>query len=217
MPPVRRHTVISARVLRPEDLLDMRVSAVGAGLTRDPERPVLLAGPEGGHLVVEFAFQHLGEQAYPEFLGSPNPGGVARHRAARPSRLVYELPAAVELPWTLEGLLAVLPTLRLRVVPLATPAADDGGSGPVLLPPWLRTRLTVRDAELPARGGVDPTLLEARARRLLRGLTHGTVGRFEVPAALEPRPGRPVRPRRVRPRTPGEEETALEVPYRMVV
>lgn len=217
MPPVRRHTVISARVLRPEDLLDMRVSAVGAGLTRDPERPVLLAGPEGGHLVVEFAFQHLGEQAYPEFLGSPNPGGVARHRAARPSRLVYELPAAVELPWTLEGLLAVLPTLRLRVVPLATPAADDGGSGPVLLPPWLRTRLTVRDAELPARGGVDPTLLEARARRLLRGLTHGTVGRFEVPAALEPRPGRPVRPRRVRPRAPGEEETALEVPYRMVV
>ncbi|MGM0385865.1 MAG: hypothetical protein ACQERF_07800 [Actinomycetota bacterium] len=217
MPPVRRQTVISARVLRPRDLLDLKVSAVGAGLRRDPSRPVLITGPDGGHLVVEFAFQHLGEQAWPESEISPDPSGIATHRAARPSRLAYDLPGDVELPWTLEGLLTVLPTLRLRVVPLAGLALDSAGGGRTLLPPWLHTRPD-GTVVLPRRVVVDRTVLDARSIRLLRGLTRGVIGRLPGPdAVLAPHPPGPIRPRRIRPRTPRKDETALEVPYRLVV
>lgn len=140
----------TARLLRPADLLDLRVTAAGTDLIR--RAGAVVVGEDGGLLVVELAFQHLGEQAFPESLVHPDPSGIARHRAARPSRLVYDLPAGTKLPWTVAGLLSVLPTLRLRVVPLATPAS--GSAAPA---------------------------------------------------------------RRVRPREPEPEETAVELPYRLVV
>ncbi|NCD16444.1 MAG: hypothetical protein EOL91_03870 [Actinobacteria bacterium] len=206
MPPVQRRLTISARMLRPRDLLDLTVTAQGAGLRREPDRPVLVVGPDGGRLVVGFAFQHLGEQAWPESAVSPEPSGVATHRAARPSRLAYDLPAGLELPWTVEGLLAVLPTLHLRVVPLATPAATTRQK----LPMWVLTRPEVATAA--AHGSV--TLQRARSVRLLRGLTHGGIGTLPDQPLV---PSPPVRPRRTRPRPPAEDETALEIPYRLVV
>src|SRR5690606_31992044 len=81
----------TARLLRPADLLDLRVTAAGTDLTR--RAGAVVVGEDGGVLVVELAFQHLGEQAFPESLVDPDPSGIARHRAARPSRLVYDLPA----------------------------------------------------------------------------------------------------------------------------
>ena len=90
----------SARVLRTVDLVDLWIEVEGGTLRRRRDAPPRLTVDEpGGTLVVRLAPQHLGEQAFPELLGSPEPSGVARHRAARPSRLVYDLPGglAVEL------------------------------------------------------------------------------------------------------------------------
>jgi len=190
MPPPRRRNVVTARLLRPLDLLDLRVSVLGFVLTPKPTGPVLVSDGEDGLLIVDLAFQHLGEEAFPESQVSPEPSGVAGHRAARPSRLVYELPARLTLDWSIEGLLEVIPRLTLRVVPLATPGPasypedESPDSGPqLLLPPWVigpiidpiigpvsgpgAGRSLTRRGAVPVHRAVTG----AQRARLLRGLT----------------------------------------------
>jgi hypothetical protein len=230
MPSDRRRDTVSARVLRPVDLLDLQVTAVGAKVDRSAGGPVLVAG-DRAHLVVELAFQHLGEEAWPESLFSPAPSGIARHRAARPSRLVYELAPGTEIPWTATGLLEAIPRLRLLVVPLATPGPasypedDSPGSGaPGARFPWV---FELRpQGELILRGArpVNDVVAAARAIRLARGLERTGAGRLSsdhplADAVLGRRriAAPPVLRPRSRPRAPHAEETALEVPYRLIV
>src|SRR4051794_28000740 len=121
MPPRRRQYASTARLFRAIDLLDITLGVLDGVVTRTPEGPVLESGGDC-LLVMDLAFQHLGEEAYVEQPGGPEPSGIAAHRAARPSRLVFEVPAGTRVPWTTAGLLEALPRLRLRVAPLATPA-----------------------------------------------------------------------------------------------
>ncbi|MCK0113417.1 apolipoprotein A1/A4/E family protein [Ornithinimicrobium sp. F0845] len=234
MPPPRRRQVVRARMLRPLDLLDLQVTAVGFLVEESAGGPVLVSDGEDGHLIVDLAFQHLGEEAFPESQVSPEPSGLAGHRAARPSRLVYELPAGQRLDWSLEGLLEAIPRLTLKVVPLATPGPpsypedESPGSGPgLVLPPWVIGpvigpvigRVPRRGLERAARHGAVPVhraVVGAEQARLLRGLTR--VGARELVPL--PRPIDPVRPRpgrKPQPRVPAGDETALEVPYRLIV
>lgn len=237
MPPTRR-PVVSARLLRPLDLLDLQVTVVGAVLEPSSGGPVLVSDGRGpGHLSVELAFQHLGEQAYPQFQGSPEPSGIARHRAAGTSRLVFETPQSFTWPWSIDRLLALLPTLPLRVVPLATPGPDSypedesPGSGPggwVFIPPWIFEPVVVGTDGL-LTGRVPTVAIGAARARLLRGLTHrGRHGSRPLPVPGRPglvdpvRPGRPPLPKPPLPkppvpRAPHVDETALEVPYRLIV
>ena len=233
MPPARRRDVVTGRVLRPVDLLDLHLTAVDATLQSQGSRTVLVTASGGGTLTIGLAFQHLGEEAHPEFLGAPEPSGVSSHRAARESRLVYELPPGLEIPWTAKDLLLVLPTLRLRVVPLATPGPDrypedespETGPGGVVFPwPWpgpvigpvvgpVLERFSTRAVPIVS------TLSVARSARLARGLTRRDGGRIPIPLPpgerLEPFRPRPGRKPKVR--EPAADETALEVPYRLIV
>lgn len=228
VPPTRRRDTVRARLLRPVDLLDLEITVLGAAIETRNGAPVLVSDGEDGHLVVGLAFQHLGEEAFPEFLGSPEPTGRAEHRAARASRLVYEVPAGYELPWTANDLLGALPTLRLKVVPLATPgpdayAEDDSPAsspGGFVIPPWIiippariRRRADVRNR------GAQNVRIGAQRVRLVRGLNR----RGERPAGSPLRPGEFLEPVRIRPgrkprpRAPEGVETALEIPYRLIV
>lgn len=239
MPPGPRR-VVTARLLRPADLLDLHLTAVGGELHRTNRGPVLRVGEQAGHLVVRLSSQHLGEEVWFESQGSLDPSGVATHRAARPTRLVYELPAGTELLWTGEGLLRELPRLRLRVVPLAGPGPDrypedeSPGAGPsdVVLPPWVFEPIQL--GTITGRRTVARVAAEVGRTRLLRGMSRGAVGRWgEQPALVlrppgvviarppgggvfrPPRPPRPPRPQL--PREPAGDETAIEVPYRLIV
>ncbi len=219
MPPQHRQYSSTARLLRPTDLLDLTVGVLDGTVTRTPQGPVLDPGGDC-LLVVDLAFQHLGEEAYLEQQNGPEPSGIATHRAARPSRLVFEVPPGNKVPWTTAGLLEALPKLRLRVVPLATPAGTRVGGivgpfGPLTHDELFRRAIRDDEDELVVLGPrtVRRTVLGARDIRLARGISRRVAWPFE-PGEV-PRFRRPSH--RNLPRAPRDDETALELPYRLVV
>jgi hypothetical protein len=141
-------TVIHVDVVRPADLVSLSVDAVGCELLSDGAQPAHLrpvADSPSAYLVVRFAFQHVGEAAvyegqsgpnvfYNEWnpekpltgIGPPNaPDARALPpidiRAARGTRLVFDIPASERIEFSTAGILAAMGRLRLRVHPLATP------------------------------------------------------------------------------------------------
>lgn len=227
MPPTQRRAIVRARLLRPVDLLDLQLTAVGARVEVRDGRRVLVSDGAPGHLVVDLTFQHLGEQAYPQTLASPAPSGVARHRAAGPSRLVYELPPTLDVGWSTKEILSLLPMLRLRVVPLATPGPsrypeDESpatGPGGFVLPPWVIVPPVIGTLPFHGRSRVGTSVASAVQARLVQGLSRRPApGRRPAPVDVPIDPVRPTPgPRPVMPRPPAADETALEVPYRLIV
>jgi hypothetical protein len=185
-------------VTRASDLVALVTVWHGVEVTGGPSGPELRIAdgvdaapdaPEPPTLAVHFPFQHAHESARYEAAGAPQPpmlpatsaaepapdvpmpDGPARFRPARSSRLVFTLPADLAVPLTTAGILALLPSLTMRVHPLATP-----GEAPVAYPdfpptliwPWLivepgvRARLREGIVELAATTATD----EARLERL---------------------------------------------------
>ncbi|WP_146617496.1 hypothetical protein [Arthrobacter globiformis] len=124
---------VDARLLRTQDLVDLRLEAWGctiepAGAEGGSE---LVAGPDAV-LVLHFPPQHLGEEVWQ--AGSPpappaKPDRPSGHIAAGPTRLVYAIPEGLRIPYTLEHLLRALQGLALRVSPNATPAGESQQGG----------------------------------------------------------------------------------------
>lgn len=116
-------------VLRPRDLVHLRVSAYACTLVTDADGPAIVPDGDTARLEIGFTFQHLGEQAFHEVEGEPaepvSPPPV-RSRAALPSRLVYALPAGERISYSVEGVLAAMSRLPLLVAPLALPRPDIG-------------------------------------------------------------------------------------------
>jgi TolA-binding protein len=186
-------------------------------------------------LAVHFPFQHAHESARYEAAGAPQPpmlpstsaaepapdvavpGGPTRFRPARASRLVFTLPADLAVPLTTAGILALLPSLTMRVHPLATP-----GEAPVAYPdfpptiiwPWVivdtgvRARLRDGVVELAATTKTE----NARIGKLSRTATRALLAenRATVLDALQTNPLQPARgftldrnPNWLRPLFPG--------------
>lgn len=236
MPPRPRSpgTPVRMRLLRTDDLVDLHLSWFGVTQRSDDDGAHLTTGADGGTLVVTLPPQHLGEEAFPEGPGVVTPTEQAGLRIAEPSRLVYDLPAGLDLALSAAGVLALLPTLRLRTVPLATPAAAghrpgglDTVAGHGILTPHGRVVADHRALLRTLIGGDDhveaaasmphlsasaaSVLAAARSARLLRGAVMGGFVLTPDPSLVEP-----VRLRGI-PRVPGDLETALEVPWRLVV
>ena len=203
---------IRLRLLRTTDLVDLTLVLSGATIaTVDGERR-LRTGPRGGVLVVTLPPQHVGEEAFPEGLNVPDPTSQAHLRLAEPSRLAFDLPPEADLPLSTTSLLELIPQLRLRTVPLARPAAAPAPA------------LTMVELLRPTTGLAGPTpsssvlevLAAARASRLLHSVT-----RIRCLGLDRLLPGGPivVDPglRTGAPRVPGEQETAIEAPFRLVV
>lgn len=136
MPPIK------LRVLRPEDLVDLRIQAQDMEVAATPEGSFLVPSAGGkARLIVGFATQHLAEQASYEITTScpeydPATGGQkpavldpveTPHappipvRAARSSRLVFAVPAGERIAMTSQGILEAMRRLELVVAPAATP------------------------------------------------------------------------------------------------
>lgn len=216
------------RLLRTDDLVDLQLAWFGVALRTGDDGRRLTTGDDGGTLVVTLPPQHLGEEAFPEGPGVVTPTEQAGLRVAEPSRLVYDLPAGLDLTLSAAGVLALLPTLRLRTVPLATPAVTAAGSvrpsavgtltahGRLLADHRSLLRTLIGDdgaaaASMPhLSASAASVLAAARSARLVRG---------RLPIDLDLTPGPVVVGPLLRglPRVPDDLETALEVPWRLVV
>ena len=259
-------------VIRPVDLVAMRVEAFGLSLLSGAE-PFLRAGEDGGYLIVHLAFQHMTERAIYEGLVLPplpddtTPDGEdARHqppelaRAANASRVVFEVPADFEIGYSSERILAAIASLPMAVHPLATPRTTQRAFPGVGTGLTLGTELVavatseglfvgnptkVRPAASAATTrGLNEVMRDRRVARaiatrlgavglagtsLAAGEATGVevrVGGRTFEMARVTRPGGILggdisisRPRR-RPklsREPGQFETAIEAPYRLIV
>ena len=120
---------VDVRLLRPRDLIDLRLEAPGCTIEPTDGGAELVAGPEAS-LVVHFPPQHLGEEVWQ--AGAPPPPVApptrpSGHVAAGPTRLVYAVAEGTRITYTLEGVLAALVDLPLRVSPNATAAGEPPG------------------------------------------------------------------------------------------
>ncbi|MCS5719728.1 hypothetical protein N1027_16465 [Herbiconiux sp. CPCC 205763] len=169
-------------------------------------------------LAVHFPFQHAHESARYEAAGAPQPpmlpstsaaepapdvvvpGGPTRFRPARASRLVFALPADLAVPLSTAGILALLPSLTMRVHPLATPGEAPVAYPdfpPILIWPWIivdtgmRARLRDGVVELAATTTTEKARLEKLSRSATRDLF--AQNRSSVLDALQTNPLQPAR------------------------
>ena len=189
---------VDVRLFRTEDLLVAQLRAPGCHVEPGPAGPDLVADTDPASLVLELPPQHLGEHAW---LEGQKAEGLAPHRAAAPSRVVFALTVGARVPFTLEGILALLPTLPLRVAGHATPAEpsrrlDVGWTDAILVRGWERL-LDRADAAGQAADlgdlvfGVDrPTVLrgsalsDSAARVLQRAQAGRLVGALNRPVSV---------------------------------
>lgn len=133
MPPV------TFRVLRPADLVDLRITAHNVEISTTPEGRVLTPlSSARAYMIVQLATQHLGERASYEVTtacpdpvtgdASAPPGDVETPQpppinilAAKKSRLVFSIPAGERIAMSSEGVLAAMGRLPLLVAPTAAP------------------------------------------------------------------------------------------------
>ncbi|WP_066285002.1 hypothetical protein [Arthrobacter sp. B6] len=157
MPPRDEEPPVDVRLLRTQDLIDLRLEAPGCSIEPTDGGAELVAGPDAS-LIVHFPPQHVGEEVWQAGAPPPPPAQPPRpsgHLAAGPSRLVYAVPEGTRITYTLEKVLEALGGLRLRVSPNATPAGEAGYRG-VHKPGDLETAI-----EAPFRLIVSPSRLGA--------------------------------------------------------
>jgi hypothetical protein len=234
------------RLLRPRDLVALDILGFGLDLVSEAGGPALVPSGANARLEVRLPFQHLGERAWyaldnvaipPTTLppGSTPPGGAppvvvpvnegdeppepppTEARAALGSRLVYSVPAGERIPYSVEGVLAAMSRLPLRVAPLATPRPPSarppfglpgdvvlveltGGLQLVRTGSGLVLREATRRAAPGAGGRLERVLAGARAlqaaRRFLAGEAAVNRSRVEISPFVDDiaGPGRPSRP-----------------------
>ena len=150
------------RLLRTRDLIDLRLEAPGCTIEPTDGGAELVAGPDA-----------LARRPLP--AAAPRRGGLAGRRpaaarrrcrhagrrghvAAGPTGWSTRCPEGTRIAYTLDGVLAALPALKLRVAPGATPAGEatptSGGPEPPSGP---------RDRD---RGALPADRLAERARRV---------------------------------------------------
>lgn len=177
---------LTFELLRPDDLLAVRVDAVNLKLdSSDPSKPKLVveSSSHPAYLVVHFPPQSITEKAYFETVNS-GPGsdpldaaGNVPGRMAGSSRLVFRLPKQVkELPFNMA---ALLDWSKLELV-LSPTALAKPLPPPIVAPDDLQTAL-----EIPYRIILSPSgavgWIHARAAVTHAGRTelwHTRVGRF---------------------------------------
>ena len=139
---------ILVELVRPEDLVALKVEAVGCELVGG-KAPLLrpIEGETDARLVVRYTFQHLAERAFYEGgkirivdpanpADPPSPGSQVADarpappvevRAANGSRLVFEIPAGETIEFSTAGILAAISRLKPLVHKLAVAGAAPSG------------------------------------------------------------------------------------------
>ena len=213
-PPPPREISLTFSLLRPDDLLNLEVEAIGLQLdASDAQRPTLapVDRTRPALLVVRFPPQTIVEEAFYEaggenheqktgaadvkrkndpagHLASPTPPGQMVSRYGGVSRLVFRVPPGVAVPFTVEGLLD-WSGFELVVAPVADVAT--GASPPVdalgIRPP-APTETTL---QLPYRLHLSPSS-DATWDHAKRAVVHeGRAELWHTRLALRTRGGRP--------------------------
>lgn len=125
-------------VLRPLDLVAFHVRGSGLRLEADDDGPALAPAGEAPRLEINRSFQHLGERAFfpSNPLPGPNPSEEATEAppiyalAARPSRLLFDVPEGERIGYSVAEVLAAISPLLLRFALLATPRSLSGALAP---------------------------------------------------------------------------------------
>ncbi len=166
--------------------------------------------------------------------GTEDPTGPpVRARIAGESRLVFSVPDGFDVPYTLKGVLEACESLQLVV-----PANARSPSATVTRPPFLFGDLFVNLGKLKASQRAALTSFAARTLRItalqgdtttlqlrqaiggpgLRPLRAGiTAGNVVIDAGVAIDPGVIPVPRGPRPAAPGARETAIELPWRLII
>jgi hypothetical protein len=274
VPPPGEEPTQQFRLLRPLDLVVLDVLGFGLELRKDADGHALVPVGEEPRLEVRYPFQHVGEQAFfreaqavpvttippddvPEIDEPPRTEGpfaadpITRPpvlaRAAYGSALVFDVPVGERIEFSVEGVLAAISRLPLRVVPLATPRPlgkrPPVQGGVIVLPGGFSLSRTSaglvlqRVGRTPGRGRkavpaspVDGLITASNALRTARRFmtTEGTLDLVTDTTGpgirvhgglgdLLPPPIIQKPPPRQRPRKPRSDETAIEAPYRLII
>ena len=222
-------------IVRPQDLvvLDVRVVGMRVETPADGQAVLVHSADAPAQLIVTLPFQHLGEQSWPLELGSISSTALSEHRAARPSRVAFEVPVGTTIPFSTSGVLAAMRTLALRVVPAAQQRSTLGRPRPrdlfdvLALPGVLFGRhgnelVLVPDVRPTTAATTLASVLSAGTtmRQVRLRLGDGAVrfaGASTEVASPWVVPWGIIRPRTPAVRSPREDETALEVPFRLIL
>lgn len=236
-------------VLRTLDLLDLQVTAHQCHLVTSGTGTTNIVPDDGAGnawLQVDFGSQHLGERAY-TFVDSPsNPGSETPEPppipalAAESSRVVYQVEAGEQIPFTVAGILAAMSRMPLRVAPLAMPnsgaaelavGVDDvvTSLGSAVLARvagrLVLAKPSARAAKAPAAAPATDVIATATRLQLVRRLAAGQAIQNDAEVTVSPGPIGDIlvgpivhrRPRRRQPSQPGTDLTALELPFRLIL
>ena len=233
----------STVVLRPEDLLVLRLEFINLAL--DTGAPGLLRDNalRPSYIVVHLPPQNIAEQAFfetakdsnypvkppdpdaPAIPGNPEPkddpyGPPVKARIAGPSRLVFRVPDKIDpIPYTLKSILEKCGQYDLSVVPHA-------------LPPKLATDFFIIPSKYLVAATIDKASVKpVRMSSALQVIQQSRINfttimpgkdlivmqreNQAIKKILDAHTGVSVRP--PKPRAPGDSETALELPYLLIL
>lgn len=228
-------------VVRPDDLLALRIEYVHLQVQAGPPAQLVNPGASEGFIVLHFPPQSVAEQVFFETgqavagvgeaqlpdkaptkpdlaTGAGLQSPPIRARAAGESRLVFKVPPGFRVDYQLASVLQACQSLALAVPANALPA----GAGAHRITPG---RLTARDlARLSPVVRAQLGTLALRQRRLLaiEGLESATLAaRISQNVSL---PGQAIEVTRPpifriqpRPALPGARQTAIEMPWRLIL
>ena len=198
-PPPPPPVSLSFPVLRPDDLVNLRVDTVNLALdTRDPQQPMLVhADPEQeALLIVRFAPQTIVEEAFfegdgpeqkvdpgegrdnaPTIATTPSAPGTLAARIGEETRLVFRVPSGASIRYSVAGILD-WSRLELVVAPVADVAARRHAAGRRAGDPRAGTDGDHAAAALPPasvarqRRRLGPRRRRRRPRRSRRAVAH---------------------------------------------
>lgn len=227
--------------VRPDDLLALRLELVDLAVVPGTP-PRLQAQGNAARLVLHLPPQSIAEEVFyeqaadghdtgditlvkPGKSAPPIPPGTGhvdpppiRARAAGESRLVFACPPGFACDYTLEGILQAIQSLAMAVPAAALPPqakpsrptwpwpGDLPIAAGVIQRPLARAAFSLRQAQIALRGG---PAAEATLRRRLADLAPAL--RPDVVPHLPPLQLKP------HPALPGAHETALELPWRLLI
>lgn len=247
-------------VLRPADLLALRIELRNLSVTPGPPPRLKKTGSGAATLILHFPPQSIAEQTFfesgipavenpkpprPGTPGKPEPANPAadaptgppvRARIAGESRLAFTVPDGFDVPYTLEGVLEAIESLPLAVPANARAPSPSAPRSTFTLRDLLERGFDQRAARLPPaqraalasfalRNARIALQADAPAAALILRQASGSPGlrALRLPVATQRDPALrageiafPV-PRGPRPALPGAQQTAIELPWRLIL
>lgn len=228
-------------VVRPDDLLALRIEYVNLQVKRGPPPQLVNPGSADAFIVLHFPPQSIAEQVFfetaqavagvnnadlPEGVTNKTAGNVdtglksppIRARVAGESRLVFKVPPGFQVAYQLASVLAACQSLALAVPANALPA----GAGARRITPG---RLTLTElARLAPQHRAQLGTLALRQRRLLalEGTESATLAarvsqNVSLPGQIIDVTRPPIWRVQPRPALPGARQTAIEMPWRLIL